>query len=126
MYIYIYYMISDTVCVCVRYACVHTYVYACVRTCMRARTHERGNVHLFYDYVLYAIHIIVVLIYTVILCILVCCLSHNEVVLAITYCFVMAKTLWLRQYFYKLTSGMHTSLEVCFSDIPCWYVNNST
>ena len=96
-------MISDTVCVCVRYACVRTYVYACVRTCMCARTHERGKCIYGYDYVLYSIHIIVVLsyiTYTVILCILVCCLSHNEVVLAITYCFVMAKTLWLRQYFY--------------------------
>ena len=107
-------------------ACVHTCMRAYVRACVRAHT---SVVMCIYDYVLYSIHIIVVLsyiIYTVILCILVCCLSHNEVVLAITYCFVMAKTLWLRQYFYKLNSGMHNSLEVCFSDIPCWYVNNST
>ena len=123
-------MISDTVCVCVRYACVRACVHTCmrayVRACVRAHT---SVVMCIYDYVLYSIHIIVVLsyiIYTVILCILICCLSHNEVVLAITYCFVMAKTLWLRQYFYKLTSGMHNSLEVCFSEIPCWYVNNST
>ena len=114
-------------------ACVHTCMRAYVRACVRAHT---SVVMCFYGtmtkyYSLYSIHIIVVLsyiIYTVILCILVCCLSHNEIVLAITYCFVMAKTLWLRQYFYKLNSGfgMHNSLEVCFSDIPCWYVNNST
>ena len=48
--------------VCGMRACVRTYVYACVRMCMRARTHERGKC--IYDYVLYSIHIIVVLSYT--------------------------------------------------------------
>ena len=61
MCIYILYQIP-CVYVCGMRACVRTYVYACVRTCMRARTHERGKC--IYDYILYSIHIIVVLSYT--------------------------------------------------------------